>query len=38
MSSEQAAMLHATWCVTGMDCPDCAATLNKALARVPGVI
>jgi len=38
VSAEPTALLHATWCVTGMDCPDCAATLNRALERVPGVV
>ena len=32
------ALRHATWRVSGLDCPDCAATLNKSLERVPGVM
>jgi len=31
------ALEHATWRVTGLDCPDCAQTLSKAVALIPGV-
>ena len=35
--SEPGTAAHATWRVTGLDCPDCAGTLNKALELIPGV-
>ena len=35
--SESGTAAHATWRVTGLDCPDCADTLNKALELIPGV-
>jgi Cd2+/Zn2+-exporting ATPase len=29
---------HATWRLSGLDCPDCAQTLSKAVAFIPGVM
>ncbi len=37
VSGHAGALRHATWRVTGLDCPDCAQTLSKAVALVSGV-
>jgi Cd2+/Zn2+-exporting ATPase len=37
MSDSVSALRHARWRVTGLDCPDCAQTLSKAIATISGV-
>ncbi len=37
MSGQAEGIGHATWRVTGLDCPDCAQTLSKAIALITGV-
>ena len=37
MSSPPIALRHATWRVSGLDCPDCAQTLSRAVELIPGV-
>jgi Zn2+/Cd2+-exporting ATPase len=29
---------HAVWRVTGLDCPDCARTVDRSVIKLPGVI
>ena len=37
MSDASAAVVRATWRISGLDCPDCAQTLSRVVERIPGV-